>query len=1092
MHRVIYLVVGGLLAVLALGPVAGCSTPSFEAQDTAEVESLRLRIAQVRNAVDETRETIAWSQGAEYLPELYMRLAELLSEEARYHYQLARLRESGEAQADLYVPEVRLLKNDAIDIYQTTLRRFPDSAEAPRMLFNMGHEHRELGNYDEMRTAMQRLVAEYPDSLLRHQALIVLGDYEFDQHEMSEAAHYYEQIIDDELNSASGLAQYKMAWVAINDGDCEQALNFFESAMGAMADWEEYLAGDEVNLAALEGLPGVDQSIDVERNSLVDLGYCYSQERQPEDAIAYYREWANNRPTYVAGLHRLARRYRLHDEFEGARDVSRELLNYGHADFDRLEDARTLFTSLNELGDYDSVASDVELINRALTNYHGQISIEESEAVGLFEEFEVYVRSLSTEAQEKMNQASGEEEQRQAAEVARAYRAHLDTYPDSEERVSILLNLVEVLEVEDRNFEAGQRGMEAATLIDDDEERADALYDAVVNFQTSLEREADRGQFESVTARTSLRAAGEQLLELGLEGDRRKRVKFAIAESHFDAGEYDEAIDKLGLVAYQFPDTDQSEEAIRLVLDSYLTITDFDGLIAASQRFLQSGSPASSSLRTDIEEILEVAEQQRLDALTLAAAGDDDVDLTPLQDFAEVHAGTETGENALLNAFVAARSSGDTAQMYEMADELAASYPDSDELSGIFSSLAQTAVRRFEYDRGVEFLERAGDYDPEQRTRFLTAAGELKQELGEYDEARRYYHEALNASETPEARAQALGSYAQLLEQSASPQQVFRELVRYEDEGQPEVLVRLGLAQLAEGNPDEAAGYFQQVLGIAGASSEAEARAHYGLAEVMLATLQRFPELEDFTVIQDYITLIDVTQQNYLNAARQRSQRYTTVAFARLAYAMQHVVGELSRVSLPADLDSQQREQLQGAIDDRIQRIEATVDEALEACSTRLWSSHIFDDVVQQCLQGQPWDATLATYASPGSRRSIELGEGAEQLRERVARNPDDVDALRTLGTQLLDGGDPHLARLAFQQAVSAGGGSEEMNLVGVASYEMGDLRRAFEAFSRSADAGNQAGKRNLGRILRENGQSDLVDELAERYSAEREGGREL
>ena len=44
------------------------------------VEILRLRISTVRHAIEETRESIALSQGAPYLPELYLRLGEFLSE----------------------------------------------------------------------------------------------------------------------------------------------------------------------------------------------------------------------------------------------------------------------------------------------------------------------------------------------------------------------------------------------------------------------------------------------------------------------------------------------------------------------------------------------------------------------------------------------------------------------------------------------------------------------------------------------------------------------------------------------------------------------------------------------------------------------------------------------------------------------------------------------------------------------------------------------------------------------------------------------------------------------------------------------------
>lgn len=1094
MHRLKHLLAAGI-AVAASAMWVGCASGPEEIDETAEVERLQLRIGEVRFAIDETRRTIARSQGAEYLPELYMRLAELLSEEARYHYQLARQRERGDHDQDMYVPEVRLLKNEAIDIYRSTVRRFPDSQQAPRMLFNMGHEHRELGNFEDMQAAMQRVVAEYPDHPLRFQALIVLGDYEFDRQEMDEAAYYYSQIIEGDVNSATGLAHYKMAWVQMNHGDCVPAIDEFESAMEASRRWsqreQEYADSQALEMA--EDLPGVDQALDVERNALVDVAYCYSQQREPEDAVDYFQRWANNRATYVAGLGALARRYRIMDQFEGARDVTRELLEFGTADYGRLEDARTLYVSLTELEDYGSIASDIDLINSALKKFHGRVSVDGVESKELFDEFEVYARDLITRAQEEMQQATSGKEAF-AEEVAVAYRDYLDTYIESPQRVAMYLNLVETLEDADQYFEAGQVGLEIAESIEDPEEQRDAYYDAVVNFQRALDEDIRRRRYESQVARASLRSAGEQLLELGFDDDdRRRRVKFAIGESHFHAGEFDQAIDKLALVAYQFPGSDQAEDAIRMALDSYRTLSDYEGLVAATERFLAPGSPASAELQSEIEEMQLAAEQARLDQLTLAAAGEEDVDTGPLEDFAQVHAGTERGENALLNAFVVARSSGETDKMEEVAEQLAREYPESEELPGIFSTLAQMMAAQFDYDRAIQSLEEAAEYAPDERTRYLTAAGNLKRELGQYEEAESLYRRAINATDEPVVRSEALDNLAIVLERHNAPGRMVRELLPYSDEAGPEVLVRIGLGLLAEGNADEAAGYFQQVSGAGAASTGAVARAEYGLAEVMLATLKNdFPDLDDFSVIRDYITVVDVTRQNYMNAARQGSRRYTTVALSRLAYAMEHAYEALSNVRLPGDLDAGQREQIQQAIDNRLNNLESSREQALETCAARMWNNHLFDKVVQRCHQGQPWGQTLANYESTRQRASRQFGEEVQHLRERVARNPQDVDALRQLGELFLDGGDPHLARLTLERAVSSGGGDEERNLLGVARYESGDISGAFQAFSRAADGGEAAAINNLRTLLVENGGSELTDTIAEQFTAEREGGREI
>ena len=127
----------------------------------------------------------------------------------------------------LHVPQVRLLKEDAINTYEIVLSRFPDSPLVPRVLFNIGHEHRELGNFDEMRKVLNRLVDNYPDSPLRADALIVLGEYHFDRNELRDAQRYYEEIAKGELTPVTGLGHYKLAWVWVNEGECKPALTNF-------------------------------------------------------------------------------------------------------------------------------------------------------------------------------------------------------------------------------------------------------------------------------------------------------------------------------------------------------------------------------------------------------------------------------------------------------------------------------------------------------------------------------------------------------------------------------------------------------------------------------------------------------------------------------------------------------------------------------------------------------------------------------------------------------------------------------------------------------------------------------------------------
>jgi hypothetical protein len=112
----------------------------------------------------------------------------------------------------------------------------------------------------------------------------------------------------------------------------------------------------------------------------------------------------------------------------------------------------------------------------------------------------------------------------------------------------------------------------------------------------------------------------------------------------------------------------------------------------------------------------------------------------------------------------------------------------------------------------------------------------------------------------------------------------------------------------------------------------------------------------------------------------------------------------------------------------------------------------------------------------------------AESARERLSRNPDDLDALRVVGKAFLDAGDAHAARLVLDRTVEAGGGADDLNLLGVASYQSGDVLGALDAFGRAKDAGSSAAVRNLAAVCAELGLSDFAREILEGAPAKVDG----
>lgn len=121
-------------------------------------------------------------------------------------------------------------------------------------------------------------------------------------------------------------------------------------------------------------------------------------------------------------------------------------------------------------------------------------------------------------------------------------------------------------------------------------------------------------------------------------------------------------------------------------------------------------------------------------------------------------------------------------------------------------------------------------------------------------------------------------------------------------------------------------------------------------------------------------------------------------------------------------------------------------------------------------------------------RKKASKLEGMEEARDRLSRNPEDLDALRAVSKAFLDAGDSHGARLVLARAVESGGGAEELNLLGLASYQAGDILGALDAFGRAKDSGSKAAVLNLAVIYKRLGLTEMTAELLKTATREVDG----
>ena len=1087
-----------ITAPLAL---SGCGTRPESVSEPPLSETLKQRISKARNAIEETRRAIARSRGTPYVMELRVRLGELLSDEARAHYQVARARE-GVSDRTLHAPQVKTLKLKAVEVYKRAIRDFPTSPLVPRAMFNLGQELRELGELDEMRATFRRLAELAPNDPLTSEALLVLGSDAFDRGALDEAASLLERVMSGPEHRVKGSAYHRWAWVKVNQDNCKDAIKGFVSAIKVTQRWREGAGAEDVQR-------GLYSELDVRRNALSDMMFCYSKERKEKGAVARVTKLAYERGALVDALSKLSRRYALLERYKGLRDASRALLDLAPGGDARLEDAQHLHTALKRLKEYSAVGDDVERVCATLRREATRPGLNEAERAQLVSEYEQYARDLAVSALEALYGGKGAKTgdtptpltpSDRSAQVTRAHLAYLNTFKvgalgRGEGRLDMMANLIGLYASLEMNLEAGRLAYERTFELEaeggkgtEPSERAEAIradaYEAVSRLQLALSS-TDLDAAQRVIARAALRRSAGLLLSGELDEEQARKVRFAIAQTFYEEGRLNEATTYLTAVALSHPKTEQGDTAALMTLDAYQQANDLLGLARSGERFLKIG--VSAELRGRVQGLVAAAREQQVDELALEASGLDGGDPTEeLLSFASDNPNTPLGERALLNAFVAARGAGDLPGMRKVAQLVSGQYPKSKQLGGVWSSLARSAAAQLDLKGALSSYDRAAQLVPEQRVSLIGAAAELKAKLGDVSGALKDLEGVLTpelvSAGSPPARA-ALGLYARLTVDHKAPSAAWSSLSSWKErlESPPaELQVVLGYLLALRKDFDAAEEYAQVAADSAELPSALKGMGLYAMAEVYGNMLKEFTPGDNVDELGEWVTLLDLAQQSYLKVARLGDPLWGAAALSRLAHLSAEAGTRVASFKAPAALA--------GPLKIKGEALKKQSEQALKACQELAWRRGLFTPPVRLCLQGQLMTSPEVPREPLMARSQEAPPTLAAEERALVANNPQDYKALKALGEALLKAKDPHLARLALAQGLQ-GGGPELANLYGVACAEVQDWSGALEGFGRAGIAGLEAGVLNTQKLLQKLSLTKASAEVREQWKVSVEGG---
>jgi len=1080
-----------VIALFLAGSISGCASSLVAKPPSPEDEVARLKreITKVRFAIDSTKELIDRSRGQPYLPDLYLRLAELFVEEARNHYFIAY---EGTKRRERAVTSVqaRLLKEQAIGVYKRILDEFPNYTDRDKVLFFVAHEFRELGDYPQMLKYLEQVITDHDKSGYRNEALLVVGDYYFDQSDLKGSEKYYKRILETDESASHAMARYKLGWVKINEEDMKGALKSFEDTIEGLAKAEQASKG----VGASKQIALSSKKIDLRREALSDLVFPWTEVNKKNidvpKALRYFRGLADARTSYLAALSKLARRWFVKGEYNLASQVYRELLALGAQDDDTLEWARRLYDGAAKGQQYAYVARDVAILAEVGARRYYDWRLPEKERDHLFKEFEAYCRDLATKTQLvaskngdlKLHQLAGD-----------AYESYLALFGNAPAAPEIRQNLADTrfaakqFFLAGRGYEAVIDGLKTSTAAAGGTDRKEAVYTAVVAYNNALKDPAKLTRLELVQARAGLRRAARTYVGDFATEPQRVAVKFNFAKSYYDEGLFDEASEYFAALVEEFPQSEEASVSAELALDALKVQEKFEEMALVGKRFA-SNDRLSGAVRNELNQIVESAEGRALEVATLQAGYAGDEAVNGLLQFADRHKGSDLGEKALINAFATARNSDDLDRVSAIGQRLIQEYPQSKVVSDVLSTLGSMSAQAVNFEQAGKYLEQAATAKAggEGSAELLRAAAVIKAHLGDTEGAKALYVKVIEKAAPGAPKREASLALADILERAGDYKGAAGALQTASTEGARSGAIeyRLGYALMQAGRGAEAGRAFAAGAELGSASAdpgdrEGAAGARYYLAQGAISEYEQVQfDGNTASSIQRKFAALQTAENELVGIIEMQSPKWALAALARLEQVYNQGADFLKKAPAPAGLDAAGTEKFKQALGGRADELSAKAKEAHDTCAAKSVELAVFTQSARACLLGEPLDPDPERRQPPPARSGSPNASQVGELQKRIAKNSKDYQALGELAELYLAVNDPYAAKLVLDKAAEGGASSEVYNLRGVVAFALGYAQDAFDEFQDAlkSDPTNVKARMNVIALYKAYGMDKLAD----------------
>jgi tetratricopeptide (TPR) repeat protein len=1081
----------------------------LEQKNTAEekkksIQRLERDKRKVERAIGTTKKLIDRSRQRPYLPELYLRLAELYIEKSRIVFLLCKSQQSGKKTA-LNQLESNSLKKQAIEFYQRILDHFPKFADRDKVYFFMAHEYGELGQLEDMVKQYRNLIAKHKDSQYVPEAYLLLGDYFFSKQNLSQAQAHYQAVLKYPDSSASIIARYKLGWCYINIADYKNALKLFEKAV-----------------MTCEGDKEVDidtyRHVNVRLEALIDMAYCYPEvykkNSTPEKAMDYFQQYAWSRQSYTTVLEKLAGRYYVKKKWHQAADLYRQLAELRHDPELLIEYAANIYECVQAIGTYKDIDQDVELIVKALEQQKYSVHVPDDVKAKNLKDFELYARDVITHLHDRARKNKSQNDFEQAAS---AYKHYLDFFKQSPVKKDMQTNYAESLFASQQYVEAGKQYEELAQSDAQQAIKDEAkLYSAVISYYQAIKNKGKLNYYELAYAREGLRTVGKQYVAAFPNSRKTADVRFNVAWIAYDAGDLDAAIAEFSQFIKTYPSGRASQAAVHLILDAYYQKEDFKGLAQFGRQIMDSGRIKDSKFKQEVAQIVQGAESKIVSSITVSAVDDWDHGKSDLIELASEGAAAGVSEQALSALIVASKDKNDLDTLFMAGTSLVAKFPKSSQVENTLNLMIDTSLQTHQYRLLVDYLESFCRIMPRHKNtpEFLHQAAQIRQGLGQYQKADANYRKLLSRRlSNVKMRDEIIFAMAENAEQRGQWQTAMQTLSnnyrQLSNGARIRAKARMADYYLQSGSTKKARRHRQEALK---AFKPKKAKTDMPLKDAMArmeyhhlqSSHQRYLKLQLTDRLDNKIVAAKTKQLESLEQKYQRVLKYQSAPWAlRACYRMGEINREFARFlkesPLPP-LNSEEKKQYVQILNQKAQQYIEKANKYDQACLQLARKREICDPrLIGYVSKHAPdTDPELKAKSFAGSGRSIEIGTQSlkdpilEKLHKQLIRQSGNMQTFLVLVDSYLQKGDYRQAVLVAQNVLSKANRkqsdvvSQIHNTLGVSWLYLGEDEYAKNAFKQALERNpaNTAARINLAGLYQYYGHEGKAEKLYRQIAA--------